>query len=120
MKDGWNRASEKDSNVVLQVALEGETNRPNQHKSTMTIHITACQEEEPTVEPSPTIEPTKPAIPTPSPRLAPDYCTGSQELDHPTGMRLAQKHPGIIVRRNHGMVLQWLWVWRNRPGLYTC
>jgi hypothetical protein len=94
MKDGWNQASEKDRNVVLQVALEGETNRPNQHKSTMTIHITACQEEEPTVEPSPTTEPTKPALPTPSPRLAPDYCTGQQELDHPTGIRLAQKHEG--------------------------
>jgi hypothetical protein len=82
----WASADGKDKHIILRVIIEQETNRPDHHKSKMTINISPCEEVEPSLEPVPEETPT----PVPVPRVTPDFC--NSDLIHPTGIRLAGRY----------------------------
>jgi mannose-6-phosphate isomerase-like protein (cupin superfamily) len=90
LNDSWDDAAGKNGHVILRIVVDQETNRPNHHKSRMTINITACNQTEATDEPVPSLEPTQEPSRTPAPRVTPDFCNG--DLIHPTGDRLAKRY----------------------------
>jgi hypothetical protein len=90
LNEAWLNAAGAEGHVILRVIVDQETNRPDHHKSRMTINITACNEIDPTDEPAPTEEPTQQPSITPVPRATPDYCTGN--MVQPTGYRLSVRY----------------------------
>lgn len=90
----WNTAPDE-AEVKVRVFIAQETNRPEGHRTRLTVTVIHLCGNEPTEPPGPTLTPTPaltPAVtptPGPVPTANPD-CTGAQP--HPTGMTLAERY----------------------------